>query len=445
MSFDDLTLADLAAPGRNAIVGGPFGSNLVSSDYVAAGVPVIRGANMGAKWVGGEFVFVSEEKAEQLRQNIAVPYDLVFTQRGTLGQVSIVPAGVHDRYVVSQSQMKITVDPTKADVNYLYYLFNSPSQLAYIRNAAIQTGVPHTNLGILKKTPVRIPPLPVQQEVAAVLGSLDQRIALLHESNATLESIAQALFKSWFVDFEPVRAKQEGRLPGGMDDATAVLFADCFEETSIGLVPKGWTVGSILDVATLLSGGTPRTAEPAYWGGGIPWASAKDVSQCNGTVLIDTDRTITPRGLAESSTRMIPAMATVVVARGATTGRMALFGNEMAMNQTCYALESKRATPIALYCQLRREIGALVNAAHGSVFDTITTDTFVRSSVVHPPHALAGRFDEIARPVFEKIIAGTRHMSTLVALRDTLLPRLISGQLRLSEVEQEFAEARTGT
>lgn len=434
MSFEAMTLADLAAPQKNAIVGGPFGSNLVSKDYVEAGVPVIRGANMGGKWVGGEFVYVSNEKAVELSQNLARAKDLVFTQRGTLGQVAIVPDRMHDCYVVSQSQMKITVDPRKADVDFLYYLFSSPDQLQYIRNSAIQTGVPHTNLGILKKTPVRIPPLSVQKQVASILTAFDDRIALLRETNATLEAIAQALFKSWFVDFDSVRAKQEGRVPEGMDEATAALFPDSFDESQIGPVPRGWQVGPILDTARLISGGTPKTNRADYWEGSIAWASARDVSQCDGSLLVRTDRTITQLGLEESSTRMIPAMASVVVARGATTGRMVMFGEAMAMNQTCYALESKVAAPIFLYCQLRREIPTLVSAAHGSVFDTITTSTFSRSKVLCPPQPILRHFENIVHPLFQKILIGTSSIETLVGLRDSLLPRLMSGQIHISDI-----------
>jgi type I restriction enzyme S subunit len=133
MNFEQVLLAELAANIPNAIVGGPFGSNLVSADYVEQGVPVIRGQNLGlGRWVDGEFVFVSEEKAKQLSQNVARPGDLVFTQRGTLGQVAIVPEGQYDRYVVSQSQMKITADTAKADVLFLFYLFNTSQQQRYI-------------------------------------------------------------------------------------------------------------------------------------------------------------------------------------------------------------------------------------------------------------------------------------------------------------------------
>lgn len=131
------TLPKIAADARNAIVGGPFGSNLVSRDYVKSGVPVIRGQNLGkGKFLGGDYVFVSKEKAEKLSANIARPNDLMFTQRGTLGQIAIVPDGPWDAYIVSQSQMKATIDPKKAVVEFLYYYFSSPREIQYIKSNA---------------------------------------------------------------------------------------------------------------------------------------------------------------------------------------------------------------------------------------------------------------------------------------------------------------------
>ena len=197
------TVADIAAQVRNALVGGPFGSNLVSKDYVDAGVPVIRGQNLGNRWVSGEFVFVTDEKAQALEANLARPDDIVFTQRGTLGQVSVVPPVPHDHYLVSQSQMKLTVDCEVADPLFYYYVFSSPEQQDYIRQHAIQTGVPHTNLGILRQTPVPLPPLDEQRAIAYILGTLDDKIELNRRMNKTLEAMARALFKSWFVDFAP--------------------------------------------------------------------------------------------------------------------------------------------------------------------------------------------------------------------------------------------------
>jgi type I restriction enzyme, S subunit len=201
-------VGDIAAPLKNALVGGPFGSNLVSRDYVEYGVPVIRGQNMGlGRWVDGKFVFVTREKAGSLSANLARPGDLIFTQRGTLGQVALVPQGPFEIYLLSQSQMKLTADPDKADSLFLYYLFSADAQRDYIKRNAIQTGVPHTNLGILRATPTYLPPPAVQLAVAHILGALDDKIELNRRMNESLEEMAQTIFQSWFVDFDPVRAK----------------------------------------------------------------------------------------------------------------------------------------------------------------------------------------------------------------------------------------------
>lgn len=430
-----VTVAEIAAPIPNAIVGGPFGSNLVSRDYVASGVPVIRGQNMRDRWVSGGFAFVSESKAESLSANLARPGDVVFTQRGTLGQVSLVPPTPFDRYVVSQSQMKLTVNPEVADAHFIYYAFSSHEQREHIRKHALQTGVPHTNLGILRSTPLALPPLTEQRAIALILRTLDDKIELNRRMSQTLEGMARTLFKSWFVDFDPVYAKAEGRAPC-LPQCLARLFPDKFKDSHFGEIPAGWRVGSILEQAELLSGGTPKTAREEYWGGSVPWASAKDVSQCADTVLLATERTITETGLDESATRLIPELATVVVARGATTGRTVLFGREMAMNQTCYALVTKIEVPFALHCQFGVVVRDLVHAAHGSIFDTITTRTFKNTRVLLPPPHVLRAFEQSVAPLFERAITAIRESRTLAAVRDALLPRLVSGEFRLDDPAQ---------
>jgi type I restriction enzyme S subunit len=227
---------EIASPIANALTGGPFGSNLVSRDYVPSGVPVIRGQNMSSgKWVTGEFAYVSKEKAKQLSRNIARPGDLIFTQRGTLGQVAIVPDRPYDHYIVSQSQMKLTPDKNKADTLFLYYFFSSEEHLEYIRQNTIQTGVPHTNLTILRNTPVTLPPLPTQRRIAQILGRLDDKIEVNRRINRTLEAMAQALYKHWFVDFGPF---QDGP----------------FVKSELGLIPEGWRVGTVEQMVELAYG-----------------------------------------------------------------------------------------------------------------------------------------------------------------------------------------------
>ena len=195
--------------------------------------------------------------------------------------------------------------------------------------------------------------------------------------------------------------------------------------------------GPLLDFMDLISGGTPKTSVPEFWGGDIPWASAKDVSQCGQAFLIETERTITRAGLEKSSTKIVPKFSTVVVARGATTGRACMFGDDIAMNQTCYALHSSRGEPFFVNCMFMNEALGITQAAHGSVFDTITTKTLQASEVVAPPRELTAAFEETVAPMFREILNLTSQSQTLAALSDTLLPRLMSGKLRVRAAESQ--------
>jgi len=312
------------------------------------------------------------------------------------------------------------------DPRFCYYWLKTLGLALYNSGSA----QPSLNRNYIYDMPVRVPDSNEQRAIAHVLGTLDDKIELNRRMNETLEAIARALFESWFVDFDPVRAKVKGRDPG-LPKRLADLFPDSFEDSVLGETPKSWRVGSFLESAKLLSGGTPKTDREDYWGGDILWASAKDVSQCSETFIIATERTITEKGLAESATQLIPAFCTVVVARGATTGRMALLGREMAMNQTCYALEGLTGTPFVLYCQLLHEMERLVQGAHGSVFDTITTSTFAGSTILLPPKQILGHLERLVTPLFMRVLVNVWESHTLSRLRDALLPKLISGEIRV--------------
>jgi len=327
--FLKITLPSLAANVKNAIVGGPFGSNLVSSDYVETGVPVIRGKNMGTgKYIGGEYVFVTDEKADRLNSNKARPKDLVFTQRGTLGQVALVPDEPWSTYIVSQSQMKATIDPKKADVLFLYYYFSSPREIQYILSNSIQTGVPHTNLTQLKDHPIRLPPLVAQKSIAHILGTLDDKIELNRQMNATLESMAQALFKSWFVDFDPVidnalaaghpipdafKARADARLALGdkrkpLPEDIRKQFPGSFEfDEEMGWIPEGWEVSTVGNEVETTGGGTASTKVPEFWEGGVhAFCTPKDMSALDSIVLTSTDRHLTEAGVRKISSGLLP-------------------------------------------------------------------------------------------------------------------------------------------
>ncbi|MDP1607204.1 MAG: restriction endonuclease subunit S [Rhodocyclaceae bacterium] len=338
--------------------------------------------------------------------------------------------------IVLLSSVAILRPSKRLHSGYLRYYLDCADTRAMLKAGYVSgSAIPRVVLKDFRRAPIPLPPLAEQKAIAAVLGALDDKIELNRRMNATLEAMARALFQSWFVDFDPVRAKLDGRKPTGLGDATATLFPATFQDSPLGHIPEGWGTGSILRQADLLSGGTPKTDVPAYWNGDVPWASAKDVSQCGEAFLVSTERTITQRGVEESSTKIIPEFATVVVARGATTGRLTMFGHSMAMNQTCYGLRSKVGAPFALYCNARYFIERLVQGGHGSIFDTITTSTFEATNVLLAQKEVLVAFDEQVTPLFQQVHANLHQSRTLATLRNALLPKLLSGELSVSQCE----------
>jgi len=379
----------------------------------------------------GKVPIVSSSGISDYHSEVGVKGPGVITGRyGTIGRVFF----VNEDYWPLNTTLWVK-DFRGNDPQFVSYLLRTVD----FRSCSDKSGVPGVNRNDLHQIPLLRPPLPTQRAIAHILGTLDDLIELNRETNEILEEMARALFKSWFVDFDPVRAKLEGRPPAGMDAATAALFPDHFQDSELGQIPRGWSVGPILRQADLLSGGTPKTDVPSYWGGEVPWASAKDVSQCGEAFLVNTERTITRLGVEKSSTKIIPALATVIVARGATTGRLTMFGHEMAMNQTCYGLRSKSGAPFALYCHARDFSERLVLGGHGSIFDTITTSTFEATDVILPPKELLLAFDRFTGPMFDQILSSLLESRDLATLRDTLLPKLLSGEISVPVAEELIA------
>lgn len=257
------------------------------------------------------------------------------------------------------------------------------------------------------------------------------------------EAMAQAIFRDWFVDFGPVRRKL-----AGATDPVEIMGGVTFEALPAAELAKAfpselrdddtaWEEAPFLSLARMISGGTPKTDRLDYWNGSIAWASAKDVSQCDAAFLVETERAITSVGLAESSTKVVPKYSTVVVARGATTGRFCMFGRDIAMNQTCYGLQSRTDTPFWLNCAFRTMVSDLVQSAHGSVFDTITTATFENARLARPSDEALRAFETLVTPIFERVLLAIEESRTLAETRDYLLPRLMSGEVRVAGAARE--------
>jgi type I restriction enzyme S subunit len=291
----------------------------------------------------------------------------------------------------------------------------------------------------------QIPPLPEQRAIAHILGALDDQIEALRRMNETLEGIARALFKAWFVDFEPVRAKMSGRwqrgqsLPGLPADLYD-LFPDTLVPSELGEIPDDWKVGAIKECCIkIYNGGTPRREEPSYWfPATIPWLTSKEVRQC---LIVETENFISSEGLAHSSAKWLPTFSTVVALYGATAGQVAFLGIPTTTNQAVCGLVPKPSFRFYNYFVLSLSSKKLANSARGSAQQNISKSIVESTLTLIPPIALVERFDQLCQPIFDKWIANLRQSRTLAALRDALLPELISGRLRLADAER-FLQAR---
>ena len=327
------------------------------------------------------------------------------------------------------------VPKSEFDMRWLYYA------IKYHKLGEIDDGspIPSTTRSAVYVRDFDVPPLAEQKAIAAVLGALDDKIELNRRMNATLEAMARALFQSWFVDFDPVRAKLEGCKPVGLDDATAALFPDSFQESSLGSVPHGWEVCPLSEKVQLLSGGTPKTSEPTYLDGDIPWYSVRDAPSENDVWAIHTNKHVTKLGIANSAAQVFPEKTTIISARG-TVGKLALTAVPMAMNQSCYGVRGIIGySEYFTYYSLRAATAQLQQRTHGTVFDTITTETFKTLDCIFPTPKITAAFDKSVEPLLGQILANLHQSRTLASLRDSLLPKLLSGELSVAPLTKEFS------
>ena len=262
--------------------------------------------------------------------------EVLLTLVGSVGQVAEVPntcAGFNVARAIG------VVKPANGiDAKWIAICLRSPlSQylLGSRANTTVQTTI---NLKDVRALPIPIPPPAERHRIAEFVSALDDRIALLRETNATLEAIAQALFKSWFVDFDPVCAKQQGLTPAGLDEATAALFPDSFEESALGSVPKGWSVQAVGDAVECVGGATPDTKNPIYWSPEEhAWTTPKDLSGLPAPVLLSTERRLSAKGVAKIGSGLLP-VGTLLLSSRAPIGYLAIAQVRVAINQGYIAM-----------------------------------------------------------------------------------------------------------
>ncbi|WP_424896309.1 restriction endonuclease subunit S [Acinetobacter junii] len=385
------------------------------------------------------------------------------TREAPMGEVCKIP----DNLICCLGQRQVLLRPKHdVDADYLLYVLQSKKvQEQILWNEGTGSTVSNLRIPVLER--LEIPRFGrFEKTIGEILKSLDDKIHLNNQINQTLESIAQAIFKSWFIDFDPVRAKiaakQEGKDPeraamcaisGKSEDeldqmtkedfaelqATATLFPDELVESELGEVPKGWDKYSLSKMITLIGGGTPKRSEPNYWNGDIFWFSVKDVPNEGEVFVITTQEKISELGLNKSSTKLLPVGTTIITARG-TVGKIALVGYEMAMNQSCYGVQGINGVrQFMTYYLIKNAVEVLKKNTHGAVFDTITQSTFDTVTSIKPSIEMMDLFESKVEKIMGHIKNNLYENNSLIALRDTLLPKLLSGELDVSGVQDEVA------
>lgn len=318
---------------------------------------------------------------------------ILLSINGTIGNLALYD---NEKCMLGKSACYVNVNE-KIERKFLYYIFLNREFQNYISENATGTTIPNVPLKGLREFTFNLPLLPEQRAIAGILSSLDDKIDLLNRQNATLEKMAETLFRQWFVE----EAKEE------------------------------WEVGVLDDILTVKGGTTPSTSESKYWNGDIHWTSPRDITNLQGIYLFDTERKITKLGLSKISSGLLPK-GTLLMSSRAPVGVLAFSEVPIAINQGYIAIiDNKGFSKEYIFLWLKLNIDVVHSFSNGSTFMEISKSAFKTIEIQIPPKGIADNFQLLIEPYFEKIKTNTTQIRILTALRDTLLPKLMSGEVRV--------------
>ena len=402
------------------IAAGPFGSNLKVECFVPEGFPIIDGANLkGFKVTDNVTKFVTEDKARSLHRSIAKRGDVVSTISGTIGQIAYIPDdSKYEEYLVSQRQFRITFNTEKVNVPFLVYYFHSRVGQSKILAFANQVGVPALAqpLKNFRNIDVDFPPIDVQNKIASILSSLDDKIAVNKKICENLEAQAQALFKHWFVDFAPFK---DGK----------------FVKSELGLIPEGWRVGVIGDYCVIRSGFAFKSS---WWQDeGVKVVKIKNITD-GGTLDMSDCSCVSEEHASLASSFQTKSGDLLIAMTGATIGKFCVVNGQetYCVNQRVgkFFLGDNPLEKLPfIYCILKRDdvYKEIVNKGQGSAQPNISGKDIEEIKIIIPPQSIIKQFNEELYSSFELRINGELENHRLSTLRDTLLPKLMSGQIKL--------------
>jgi len=341
--------------------------------------------------------------------------DIVITNSGTIGRMALIPNNPKTHRTTFQKSVAI-IKPDKDKVMpiwlYYYLIDNKNALIAYAGGTAQKNLL----LRDMRAFSIDVSPLNIQRTIAAILSAYDDLIENNLRRIKILEEMAQNLYREWFVNF---------RFPGH----EKVRFVD----SPLGKIPEGWSIVAFTEIADVLSGGTPKTTISEYWGGHISFFAPKDTPSYY--YVTETEKTITELGLKKCNSQLYPPETVFITARG-TVGNVVLTADDMAMNQSCYALRGKeKIGQKYLYMLMLNQVEYLKKNTGGATFSTIIVDTFQRMQIIKPPNIIIGEFESLINPLFKQMINMINRNANLRQTRDLLLPKLISGEVAVSELD----------
>ena len=388
---------------------GPFGSDVKKEFYVNNGIPILNGSNLqGFKLQEESFGYLTKEKADTLKKCNAHRGDIIVTHRGTLGQIVYIPSNSkYERYVISQSQFRFRCKADLVDVKYLVYYFHTREGQHKILANASQVGVPALAraTSTFRLIDIKLPPLSDQRRIASILSSLDRKIELNNKINADLEEMAQAIFKNWFVDFEPFK---DGK----------------FVDSELGMIPEGWKVGTLGDIAEITMGQSPAgNSLNENREGMIFYQGSSDFGFRFPSIRVFTTE---PKRLAVANSVLFSVRAPV--------GDINVAKEECCIGRGVASIKSKYGHDSYLFYTMK-SLHKLFDSfdGEGTVFGSINKKTLSTIQILLPSDGIVEQFNNIASSFDDRIRSLSDESSRLSLLRDTLLPRLMSGELEVPE------------
>jgi len=368
-------------------------------------------------------------------EHVAEVGDLIFagTEQGfgLLASPLMVPESEKfSTYVYSGDVLKaIPLKPDEFSVEYLYNLYRVEKFRVKTAYGDTGTTVRRISNENFAEQIVPLPDLPTQQAINDIIAMIDQQVANNKALSKSLESLAHAVFKSWFIDFDPVHAKSHGEKPLGMPDSTALLFPSSFEKSELGEIPKGWPVRPIHEEVLFCGGGTPSTKKSDYWGGEFLWTTPRDLSKQIGLITIDSERKLTHAGVQKVSSKLLPAHSVLLSSR-APIGYISISAFPTAINQGFIGFPAQEKwSPLFLVNWLTYNMHEIKGRSGGGTFAEINRTAFRTIPFLTPPKKLVDEFGEVTSPLLSKLINNSVENAKLETIKMRLLDSLINGEL----------------